>query len=247
MSNHDKRDIQDASPPSAGLDDLLRLWRRNLELDLNVSAPGSVVSYDPTTQTAQVQLDLLRVKYDEETGAEVPLEPVIVPKVPVYWHGSSTGYVSTPLAPGDTGILVFADRCLSVWLETGGPVDPISGRTHSLADAFFLPGVRPRTKALPAPGTDLAATVVEGPPAAGVKLGRNAAQSAVLGELLQTALNTYAGAISAANTALATSAAGAGGIATVPAWNTWDAATTTAQTAFATQIAAALSLKVRIE
>jgi hypothetical protein len=175
VSDHDGRDFQDASPPNAQLTDLLRLFRRAMELDLRVSAPGQIVVYDPSTQLASVQLGLLAVEVDEN-GAEVPQAPLVLPQVPVLCYGGSLGYVSTPIIPGDTGFVLFSDRCIDQWLQSGGPVDPISGRTHNLADAVFIPGFRPLPSKV-TPPVDLTATVVDG--STFVKLGRNATEFVV--------------------------------------------------------------------
>lgn len=185
MSAQDKRDSVDGAAAAVALNDLLAQWRRNIELDLRVSMPCQVVTYDPATQRATVQLALLPVAFDRN-GAEVVQSPIVIPGVPVRWPGGSLGYVTTPLVPGDTGHVVFTDRCLSVWLQQGGIVDPINGRAHALGDAIFEPGIRPDTAPI-TPATDQTATVVEGPL---VKLGRNA-QPVEGAVALAQALHTY--------------------------------------------------------
>lgn len=174
MSGQDRRDAVDASTIAATLHDLLALWRRSIELELRVSSPATVVTYDPATQTAQVVLGLLPVQFIE--GEEVPAGAIVIPTARVRWIGGSLGYVSTPLVPGDTGHVVFTDRCLAQWLLAGGSVDPINGRTHALADAVFEPGLRHNANPI-TPPTDLTATVVEGPL---VRLGSLALNGVVL-------------------------------------------------------------------
>lgn len=48
-----------------------------------------------------------------------------------------------PVAVGTTGLLVFCDDSLDVWLSKGGLVDPLDDRHHALSDAVFIPGLRP--------------------------------------------------------------------------------------------------------
>lgn len=160
MSGQDKRDAVDASTVGATLNDLLALWRRSIELDLRVCSPATVVTYNPATQVAQVVLGLLPVNFVE--GEEIPAGAIVIPSARVRWPGGSLGYVTTPLLPGDTGHVVFTDRCLAQWLLQGGSVDPINGRAHALADAVFEPGMRHTANAI-TPPTDLAATTIEGP------------------------------------------------------------------------------------
>lgn len=146
--------------PTATLPELLTALLRNLALELRVAAPAHVTAYDPATQRVTVQLGALPVRIVE--GEEVPQPPIAIGQVPVMWLGGSLGYVTTPLVPGDTGLVVFTDRALSMWLLNGIPTDPINGRTHALGDAVFLPGLRPGTTPI-VPPTSIAATVVEGP------------------------------------------------------------------------------------
>ena len=192
MSGKDERDTLDAASASdnAGqaLIKALDLVKRSLGLDLRVSAPATVVSYDAATQRADVTVGFVRVAY--AAGVPVQQPPDIVARVPVEWVGGSLGYVTTPLVAGDTGMLAFTDRALALWLDgPGTPVDPGNARVHDLADAVFRPGLRPDPRVI-APPTALDGTVVEGPL---VKLGRLATHFAVRG----TALATSAGELAA--------------------------------------------------
>lgn len=194
MSSTETDDTVDGASPEAQLVDLLLRFRRNIELDLRVSAPARIITYDPVTQTATVRLELMPVPIIE--GEEVPTPAPPLHGVPVVWHGGTAGYVSTPLAPGDPGKVTFTDRCLSTWLQTGnpaGPVDPINRRTHNLADAVFEPGLRPLAEARQP--TDQTATVVEGPL---IKLGYGATQPVALAPLVQAQLEALKAAIQSA-------------------------------------------------
>ncbi len=182
----------------SSLTDLLALVRRNLELDLRVCAPCSVVAYDSATQRATVMLAALPVAYVE--GVETPQPPVVIPEVPVEWLGGSLGYVTTPLMPGDTGRVTFTDRALAQWLRTGVPSDPLNGRTHNLGDAIFTPGARHNLNPI-VPPTSLTNTVVEGPL---VSLGVAALSPAVLGTEITAALTTLAGVYASTGSAIAT-------------------------------------------
>ena len=171
----DAKDKTDGAVALAQLEDLLQHVRRGIELDLRVAAPATVLSYNAATQRADVQLGFVPVLFVEDE--EVPQAPIVCPQVPVCWPGGSVGYVTTPLAPGDSGLVVFTDRCLAAWLMAGTPGDPINGRAHALGDGVFLPGLR-ATPDVITPPTDLAATVVEGPL---VRLGQGAALGVVAG------------------------------------------------------------------
>lgn len=102
--------------------------------------PGSVIAFDPPTQLAQIQIGIQRVDID---GKAVTPPPII--DCPVFFAGD--GYVmETQIDPGCEGLIVFSQRCIDGWVNTGGcAVNPLS-RFHDMADALFIPGFRPMTK-----------------------------------------------------------------------------------------------------
>lgn len=180
----DKVDAKTLEDALAVFQDILSRLRRNIELDLRVAAPAQIVTYDVTQGRATVQLDLIPVKYEGED--EVPEDPITIPGIPVRWPGASSGYMRTNLVPGDTGHVVFFDRCLSPWLLKGGPVDPINGRTHALADAVFEPGMR--HGANPIVPVSQSAMVLHHNSA--IHLGEGATHQVALAQLLHTYLVT---------------------------------------------------------
>lgn len=198
MSATDEKDNLDGAGLQAAASDaltrLLELLRRNVELDLRVAAPAHVLSYNPATQRADLALGFLPVEYVQ--GEEVKQPPLPLPQVPVQWPGTSAGYLTTPLVPGDTGLVVFADRALTKWLENPapGPADPRNGRTHDLADGVFFPGLRVDSGAI-TPPTSLTNTVLEGP---FIALTAAASEPVLLGTRVISAITAYCSAIAAA-------------------------------------------------
>lgn len=230
-----RKDTLDVPAPSALLHDLMRLWRRGIELELRVASPATVLAYDATTQTATIELASLPVRNVE--GVDVPQTSVVIQDVPVCWPRGTAAYVTMPLASGATGHAVFMDRSLALWRKTGVTTDPISGRTHALGDAIFEPGLHPNTDPI-SPPTDATATVVEGPL---VKCGRGAVDFALLGTTFLADLNTFLGTFSGALVTLQGTSATDPGAA---------AFATTTQPAVANLIAALanhISTKVQIE
>lgn len=181
-TGNDDTDHVDGAAPEAALKDLMDRVTRCLELGLRVALPARVIAYTPATQLADLRVELLPV--GELEGEDFPQPPVLLPQVPVAWPRTSLGYLTLPLVPGDTGLVVFSDRSLSVWRVTGNevaPVDPLIGRTHNLGDAVFFPGLHTDTDPI-APPTSLAATVLEGPL---VQLGVGATQFVAIAELVR--------------------------------------------------------------
>lgn len=176
----DKRDILDAKGPGASLGDLLKQLQRKIEMDIRVAAPATTLSYDPSTQRATVELGFRPVEATD-SGEELE-DPIKLYNVPVSFPRASAGYIALPLAAGggDTGMLVFSDRALANWLSTGGTTDPINGRTHSLADGVFFPGIT--TDKAPIVSTSHAVagtTIIEGDTA--IHLGDGATEPVIKG------------------------------------------------------------------
>lgn len=115
--------------------------------DLHVALPGTVQSYDPAKQVADVKPTLKRVTRDQDDGRLVDTLPV-VPAVPVCFPRGGTYFVTWPLAAGDSGLLVFCERDLSPWRATGQDSDPLDEGLHTLAGAVFLPGLETAARAL---------------------------------------------------------------------------------------------------
>ncbi len=106
------------------------------------STPGHILAFDPLTQLAQVQIGILRV---DVNGAEFAPPPII--EVPVYFPGGAF-CVEYQIDPGTEGDILFSQRCVDGWLQTGGVAANPMGRFHDAQDAFFLPGFRSIPKAI---------------------------------------------------------------------------------------------------
>ena len=108
---------------------LLQSWKEEIMSSIHCALPGTVVSFDEESQTAVIQPAV-----KSSSGIELPLlhdVPVFMP-VPFEVH------------EGDACLVVFADRDIDSWFETGETEVPPSGRMHSLSDGFAFVGFRPR-------------------------------------------------------------------------------------------------------
>lgn len=198
------------------LDELLNALAQSVRLGLRTHVPGRVVTYDPATQLAVVQVELqtvVRVRSLEDLppgaqlvgtppNAKAVLPPKILKDIPVVFPGTASAYLTVPITPGVTGTLHVHDRDLTQWLLKGAPCDPLFAWTHILEASEFHPGLHPKTAPI-APATDLTSTVLEGPL---VKLGR----AALLGVARKTdtvtgsaVLQTWAQAVESALNTLA--------------------------------------------
>ncbi|MGK3134884.1 Gp138 family membrane-puncturing spike protein [Pantoea trifolii] len=106
---------------------------------LRVSLPGIIESFDPIACTCTVQPALKGQTADELgnlTSAPLPLlvdVPVIFPR-----GGGCT--ITFPVKAGDECLVVFSDRCIDFWWQSGGVQEPVDPRQHDLSDAFAIVG-----------------------------------------------------------------------------------------------------------
>ena len=100
--------------------------KRDFFSSLHCALPGNIVSFDPETQTAEIQP---AVKVGSLTYPVLADVPVFMP-------------VPFEVNPGDACLVVFADCDIDAWFESGEAEVPPSGRMHSLSDGFAFVGFR---------------------------------------------------------------------------------------------------------
>jgi hypothetical protein len=102
------------------------------------ASPGHILTFDPDLQRAQVMVGLQTVTTDGVT-----LTPPPIVDVPVLFLGGTQFACIHQIDPGDEGLIVFSQRCVDGWKQTGGVANNPIARFHSAQDAFFIPGFRP--------------------------------------------------------------------------------------------------------
>lgn len=170
---------------------------RSVAQDLSVAYPCEVVKFDPETQLVDVRVDFSHVlnldvlqqvkgfqaqSIDDKAGiSQVALEPDIMVNILVSFEGQGRkngGYITFPIAEGDKGYVTVFDRSVDRWMSAGQGGDPAFSHTHNRIDGVFKP-VRDISRAIP--NFDGAAAVIEH---ACIKLGMDATEAAVLGDIL---------------------------------------------------------------
>lgn len=71
------------------------------------------------------------------SGGAIPLPSLS--QLPVLLQGNSQFTVSFPVTVGDEGLVLFAERDITRFVESGNTGEPGSHRRHSLSDGMFLP------------------------------------------------------------------------------------------------------------
>lgn len=107
-------------------------------VDLHVSLPAKVVSYDPGTQKASVQA-LIKRTFVSGESVELP----VLTDLPVAWPRAGKAWLHLPLKAGDFVQVVFSERSLDEWKPSGTSVAPKEKRKHHLSDGWVVPGGYP--------------------------------------------------------------------------------------------------------
>lgn len=122
---------------------LIRDAFREVMKGVCTSIPGHVLTFNPLTQLAQVQPGIARVDIN---GAEFKVPPII--EVPVYFPGGDY-CLEYQIDPDCEGDILFSQRCIDGWIQSGGIAANPIGRFHNMQDAMFLPGFRSQPNVLP--------------------------------------------------------------------------------------------------
>ncbi|MEG1232258.1 MAG: Gp138 family membrane-puncturing spike protein [Acinetobacter sp.] len=115
--------------------ELLEQAKENAMMDVRVSMPARIVSFDPATKTAQVEICMQMVD-DDDSAIEYP--PLV--DCPCLFTRGGGFHVVHPYSAGDSGLVLFSDRCLDGWFESGKTAPPMDFRVHSMSDAYFIGG-----------------------------------------------------------------------------------------------------------
>lgn len=124
-------------------------WTRALRqalMDVRVSIPAIVQSFDPATQTVTVQVAIREIVKTSQGAQNIAIAPI--GKVPVCFPSAGGFSLTLPLQAGDEGLLVFCDMCIDLWWTRGGIQDQLESRRHDLTDCGFYPGGRSQPRAL---------------------------------------------------------------------------------------------------
>ena len=137
---------QNLFPSDPQLKDLLDLYKKDILLGLNCHHIGTIQSFDPLTQTAQVTMNYTKTFFLPNAlgnyTAQQANYPVIL-QAPVIILGGGNGAITFPIAKGDECLILFNDRDIDNWWSSGSTNGPVAtGRLHSFSDAVVLVGLR---------------------------------------------------------------------------------------------------------
>lgn len=115
--------------------DLLESARKNAVMDVRVSMPAKIISFDKATKTATVEI-CMQMVLDDDSFEDYP--PLV--DCPCVFTRGGGFHAVHPYKEGDSGLVLFSDRCLDGWFESGKTAPPMDYRIHSMSDAYFIGG-----------------------------------------------------------------------------------------------------------
>ncbi|CCS30260.1 Gp138 family membrane-puncturing spike protein [Salmonella enterica] len=122
---------------------------------IRVALPGTVVSFDAESVTAVVQPAIKGYEPDAN-GNQVSISMPQLVDVPVSFPRGGGVTLTFPVKPGDECVLIFNDRCIDFWWQSGGEQEPVHPRQHHIGDAIAFLGPMSQAKKISGISTDAA-------------------------------------------------------------------------------------------
>lgn len=126
------------------IEDFFKQLSDDINKGLNSHRIGSIKSFNPNTQRAEVQIvDLFTDTTYEVTQGIITYIPAILADVPVHINATINGGITIPINIGDFCLIEFNDRDISNW-KISDKVEGIelaSYRLHSLSDGVAIVGL----------------------------------------------------------------------------------------------------------
>lgn len=130
MDRREKADSPEIAARSIGEGVKAELW---------VAMPGILAAVDLGKMTCSVQPSIkARVQNPALEWSWVTM-PLLV-DCPIVFPSGGGATLTFPLKVGDECLVIFADRCIDAWWQSGGIQQQIDYRMHSLSDGFVIPG-----------------------------------------------------------------------------------------------------------
>lgn len=119
-------------PLNASINDVLEQVKSNIFSTLNCHNIGRIIEYNAETNTATVETMILRKFYNEI------LQPSLIMDVPILTFGTKNARITMPNPVGCYVVLLFMDKNIDNFLETGEQHLSPTDRTHSISDCVAL-------------------------------------------------------------------------------------------------------------
>lgn len=128
-----------------GLSDALNGLKKDVFLSFKCHDIAIVQSFDPDDQTIEATIAYKKtylVRNNDGTYTLQNFEYPILIDVPVIFMGNKTLGLTFPVTKGDECLVLYNDRDIDNWFQSGQVNAPSSNRAHSISDGIALIGLR---------------------------------------------------------------------------------------------------------
>ena len=109
---------------------------QHAQKQIHTALPAKVVDFNPQHQTVTLAVQITQLLVD---GGTVQIPPLV--DVPVAFPRGGGYAVTFPRNAGDEGIVIFSERCIDGWWQSGRASEPMDYRQHDLSDGMFYPSI----------------------------------------------------------------------------------------------------------
>jgi hypothetical protein len=124
----------------------LQAMQDSLQARIFTALPGIYQKAGKGNQTASVKTAIKGKVANGKGGWDDKEMPLLI-NLPILWPGGSGFQLTFPLSEGDEGLIIFAQRCIDSWWQSGGVQPQAEIRMHDIADGFFFPSMLSQAKA----------------------------------------------------------------------------------------------------
>lgn len=124
--------IQKAEKAQINFNETLNLQQNAIMARLNCHNIGRILEFDPTTQLCTVELMQIKQFGDQA------YTPAPITQVPLIMLGAGNAHITMPNPVGTTCLLLFLDRNMDNFMETGEQYMPDTARMHDFTDCVAL-------------------------------------------------------------------------------------------------------------
>jgi hypothetical protein len=122
---------------------ILEDFKQEMLVTFNCIQIGKINSFDKTTQTAEIEMQMKTMLEDNS----IISYPVLV-DCPCFVLQGGGAFIEVPIAKDDYCIILFNDRDIDNWFSSGNVKEPKTIRKHSLADGIAIVGINHKSKVL---------------------------------------------------------------------------------------------------
>lgn len=138
--------VQTKSVITPRLADVLLNLKLDIFASLNCHMPGIIQSFDPDACTCMIQPIFQRQLSD----GTIITRPVLA-DCPVYFPAGGGARLTFPVKAGDQALILFQDRRIDEWCQSGAQSLPADVRMHDISDGIVIVGLDPTGDMGPVP------------------------------------------------------------------------------------------------